>query len=82
MDIFHDDLLKNKYFLVIVAVIVLIIGVNWFISYNSVESKCERYAENLTSVFGKGSGSLRDMAVKQASKTVIDDCIKRGGPAK
>lgn len=82
MNIFHDDLLKNKYFVSVLVVIGLIVGVAWFINYNSVEARCQRYAESIASVFDMGGNKLRQMQVQEASKTVINDCIKRGGPTK
>lgn len=81
MNVFKDDLFRNKYFVTILAILALVVGIAWFIGYNSVESKCRRYAQRLGSTFGAGSGSkLRDLQIQTASDPLIQDCVKRGGP--
>jgi hypothetical protein len=76
MDIVHDDLLKNKYFLAGAAVVAIMAGVVWMVTNNSVEARCRRYAEGISG----GRGGLIGAMVESASETVIESCIKRGGP--
>lgn len=81
MDIFKDDLLKNKYFVSVFAIIAIIIGVVYLIKYNSVEAKCKRYAQGLGAMLGIGGGNeLRNLQMQSASESLIQECIKRGGP--
>lgn len=80
MDILRDDLFKNKYFLVIVSILAVIIGVIYLFNYNSIESKCRRYTQNLGSMLGVGGSRLRDLQLQTASDSLVQDCIKRGGP--
>lgn len=80
MDIFKDDLFKNKYFLGVLAALVVIGTVIYFINYNSVESRCKRYAQSLGSLLGAGGNKLRDLQLQSASQPLIQDCIKNGGP--
>ena len=81
MNIFRDDLLKNKYFITIITILSLIIGILWFVNYNSVEQKCKRYVQGLSSHLGTGGeNKLRDLQIQKASESLIQDCIKRGGP--
>lgn len=80
MNIFHDDLLKNKYFLGVVVFIGIIIAVIWFIDFNSIENKCQRYAQGLGSMLGAGDNRLQKLQLESASQPLVEDCIKRGGP--
>lgn len=58
----------------------LVIGIIWFINYNSVESKCQRYVQGLSSKLGVGENKLRNLQLQSTSEPLIQDCIKRGGP--
>lgn len=81
MDILKDDLFKNKYFVSILAILAVIVGVVYFINYNSVEAKCKRYAQGLGAMLGVGGGNeLRNLQMHSASEPLIQECIKRGGP--
>lgn len=81
MNVFKDDLFENKYFVIILAILIIVVGIAWFINYNSVESKCKRYVQGLESMFAVGSGNkLRNLQIRAASDPLIQDCIKRGGP--
>jgi len=80
MDIFKEDLLKNKYFLILVTILVIAGGVIWFLNYNSVESRCRRYVKGLGSVFGEERNKLRELQLEKASDSLIRECIRRGGP--
>lgn len=80
MNILKDDLFKNKYFLSVIVFLAIIIGITWLINYNSVESRCRRFTQGLDSVFGIGGNRLRELQIQSASESLIQDCIKRGGP--
>ena len=80
MGIFRDDLLKNKYFLGTVAFIGIIIAVVWFLDFNSIENKCQRYAQRLGSMLGAGDNRLQKLQLESATQPLVEDCIKRGGP--
>jgi len=80
MDVLHDDLFKNKYFVSLLAILVLVSGIIWFIRYNSVESQCRRYAQGLGSLLGAGGNKLRDLQLQSAAEPLIQDCVRRGGP--
>ena len=81
MNVFKDDLFKNKYFVIVLVILAIVVGIAWFINYNSVESKCKRYVQGLGSMLGTGGGNkLRDLQMQTASEPLIQECIKRGGP--
>ncbi len=80
MDILRDDLFKNKYFLIIVLVLAIVVGVIYLFNYNSVESRCKRYVQNLGSMLGTGDSKLGDLQLQAASESLVQDCVKRGGP--
>ncbi len=80
MDVLRDDLFKNKYFLIIVSILAVIIGVIYLVNSNSVESKCKRYVQNLGTMLGAGGSGLKDIQLQTASESLVQDCIKRGGP--
>lgn len=81
MNVFKDDLFKNKYFVAVFAILVVVVGVVWFIDYNSVESRCRRYAQGLSSTLGiKGANKFGDLQIQKASEPLIQACIRRGGP--
>ena len=80
MDIFRDDLFKNKYFKTAFILLALCIGIYWFIDYNSVESRCTRYVQGLGSLLGTGGNGMREAALDAASRPLIEECIQRGGP--
>ena len=82
MDILRDDLFKNKYFVMILAFFGLIIAIAWLINYNSVESRCTRYAQGLGSMFRSNGNKMMDLQIKVASEPLIQDCINRGGPSR
>lgn len=80
MNVFKDDLFKNKYFLTVLVILAVVVGIAWFINYNSVESKCRRYVQGLASTLGTGGGNeLRDLQIQTVSEPLIQECIKRGG---
>lgn len=79
MDVFKDDLFKNKYFIAVLTFLAIIIGITWLINYNSVESRCKRYVQGLGSMLGTGGNKLREMQIQSASEPLIQDCIKRDG---
>ncbi|MBI4226519.1 hypothetical protein HY612_05400 [Candidatus Roizmanbacteria bacterium] len=65
----------------VLVIIAIVVGIAWFINYNSVESKCKRHAQELGSILGTGGGNkLRDLQMQVASEPLIQECIKRGGP--
>lgn len=76
---YKEDLLKNKYFLWVVAALVVAGVIAFLIDYNSVESKCERHYRGMDFMFGAGSG-LDELQIEAASKPLIQKCIERGGP--
>lgn len=81
MDIFRDDLFKNKYFVAVVVTLIFVGLAIYFLNYNSVESRCERYVQGLVgSMRGPESNRLEQMQLQNASKSIIEECIKRGGP--
>lgn len=80
MDVLRDDLFKNKYFLIVFGVLIAIGLVFYFINYNSVKSRCGRYAQGLGSVLSSGDNKLRQLQLQTASQPLIEECIKRGGP--
>jgi hypothetical protein len=82
MNIFKDDLFKNKYFVIMLAIGAVVIGALWLADYYSIESKCERYAQESSALLGLKQGNkLRDLQLKTALSPLIQDCIERGGPA-
>lgn len=81
MNVFKDDLFKKRYFVTILAILSFIIGIAWFINYNSIESKCKRYSKKLGSSFSVGKGNkLMELQIQKALDPIIQECIKRGGP--
>ncbi len=79
MNVFKDDLLKNKFFVTILAIVAIIIGVAYVIDYNSVESKCQRYVDSFSSTLGSNN-KTKVLLVKTAAKPLLQECIERGGP--
>jgi len=79
MDIFKDDLFKNKFFLAILGVIIAIAGIIYLINYNSLESRCTRSVKN-TAVFLTPSTRLQQLNLNTAIKQQVQDCLRRGGP--
>jgi len=77
MDIYRDDLLKNKYFLGVMGIIALIAGVIYIINYNSLENRCTRKIQSVGSYFGTRN-KLQEMALNSAMEKEIQKCIKSG----
>ncbi len=80
MNVLKDDLFKNKYFVITFVILAIIIGIVWFMDYNSMESKCKRHVQGLGSFFSPGENKLRDLQIHTVSEPLIQDCIRRGGP--
>ncbi|TSC85236.1 MAG: hypothetical protein G01um101416_1015 [Microgenomates group bacterium Gr01-1014_16] len=75
MDVLHDDLFKNKYFLGAIAVIGTIIAVVWFTSFNSIENKCRRRYQTYGNLLGVSSSKLSQLQLKTAAEPLIQECI-------
>lgn len=78
MNIFKDDLLKNKYFLIIVGVILLIGFFLYLRQYNSIENQCMRRYQKSASFFSGGS-ELQQKMLDTATEQLIRECIREGG---
>ena len=83
MNIFKEDLLKNKYFLLLVMLFVLVTGILYLRNYNSVKIECELYAKELSqklSVVMDGGGLVSRSRLDKITPSGIQDCIRKGGP--
>jgi hypothetical protein len=77
MNILKDDLLKNKYFLGFVGIIIVIILFIYIKNYNSLENQCKRRFEKAGDFFLSGN-KLNNYTLNAAIKMQIDECIKNG----
>lgn len=87
MSILTKNLFENKYFIAILIIVGIVVGIIGFMDYNSVESRCrryvkERYVDRLISVSSRNGDRNRtwELIIKNAAELMIQDCIKRGGP--
>lgn len=78
MNIFKDDLLKNKYFLIIVAIIGLIVGILYIVDYSSVENRCRRKLKAVGSYF-RPKNRLQEMTLDQAMESMVEECVRESG---
>jgi hypothetical protein len=76
MNVFRDDLLKNKYFLVVVGVVLLIAAYFYIREYNSIENGCRRRYEKVSSYFG-AQNRLQELTLDTATQQLIDECISQ-----
>ena len=77
MNIFKDDLLKNKYFLIIVGCIIVIGFFLYLKQQSSIENKCKRRYQESASFFSGGS-KLQQKALESATDQLIKECIREG----
>jgi sensor domain CHASE-containing protein len=77
MNIFEDDLFKNKYFLFVIGIIIVIILFIYLKDYNSLENQCRRRIEKAGTFFSQGN-KLQENILNAAMKQEIDLCIKNG----
>jgi hypothetical protein len=77
MNIFKDDLLKNKYFLMIVGVFCIVGLIFYLVQYNSVENQCKRKYQKATSYFSSGN-KLQQKALDSSTERLIEKCIEEG----
>lgn len=74
MNIFYSDLLKNKFFLIIVAIVILIGAFIYFKDYNSIENQCQRKWAGYSSSYKDLRGTLINTTIED----LIRECIQKG----
>lgn len=75
---FHQNLLKNKYFLLILGLIALTALVIYFTNYNSLESRCRRKYGSASQVF-PSKNRLQQLQLENVVEKSVQECINSGG---
>lgn len=78
MDIFKDDLLKNKYFLSIAGILLIVAAYFYINNYNSLESQCRRRYKKLGGYFDTKT-KIQDRLLESVLEQKIQECIENQG---
>jgi hypothetical protein len=76
VNIFKDDLLKNKYFLIVAGAVLVILALLFVKDYNSVENRCKRRYEKASSYFGT-QNRLQEVTLDTATNQLTEECINQ-----
>lgn len=77
MNIFKDDLFKNKYFLFVAGLFALIVFFFYLMNYNSLENKCRRQFEKAGSFFAP-KNKLQEQLLNSSVDHLVRECVEKG----